>query len=92
MPDFSSSNSYFFNFQPLPFPSHSGPELPCDRGHGRVRGDHPGRARAVHAGGQAQQPQGLRQRHRVGAALIVPYLHRRYGGKEQQTSEQGLAG
>lgn len=40
-------------------------------------GRHPGRARAVHAGGEAQQPPRLRQRHRLGAALLLSHLHRR---------------
>ncbi len=53
----------------------SGPQLPGHGGDGRLRGDHPGRPRALHPRGQAQQPPRMRQRDRLGAALQLPHLH-----------------
>lgn len=45
--------------------------------HVCASGGHPGRARAVHARGAAQQPSRLCQRHRLGAAFLVSHLHSR---------------
>lgn len=55
----------------------SGPQLPCDSGDGRLRGDHLGRPGPLHPRGPPQQPQGMRKRHCLGAPLFLPRLHSR---------------
>ena len=52
-----------------------GPQLPGDGGDERVRGDHLGRPGAVHPRRPPQQPQSVRQRHRLGPTLFLPRLH-----------------
>ena len=50
--------------------------LTCaDDPHGRQLGGAAGRALAVRARRAAQQPRGLRQRHLLGAPLLVPHCH-----------------